>query len=173
VTGPIVETGEGISPEAARTLTVIASAMAAGLTLMAGLVVWSYVNAAAKSPGPNEVRAVNTLTTVMMLLAIIAIVASEILWRALLRRTPGALAVRVRTAFIARLACREGAGLLGMTVAYIAALNGVLRVYPAYWVNLAPYVLFLGFLATHWPSVEKLTDEARGVLGQNPLFLKK
>ena len=25
-----------------------------------------------------------------------------------------------------------------------SALNGVLRVYPAYWVNLAPYALFLG-----------------------------
>lgn len=169
----IVETGEGIPPATARTLTVIASAMAAGLTVMAGLVAWSYNNAAARVPAPNDVRSVNALTVIMMVMAMIAIVASEILWRSILRRNTGPLGARVQTAFIARLACREGAGLLGMTVAYIAALNGVLRVYPAYWATLAPYALFLGFLAAHWPSVEKLTDEARDVLGGNPSISEK
>ncbi|MDD5302387.1 MAG: hypothetical protein PHS14_04685 [Elusimicrobia bacterium] len=162
-----------VSPPVARTLTVIASAMGGGLTMMAVLVFWSYLSAAAKVPTPNEVRSVNALTVIMMVAALIAIVASELVWRVYLRRTPGELGARVRTAFIARLACREGAGLLGMTVAYIAALNGVLRVYPAYWVNLAPFFLFLGFLATHWPSAEKLTAEARAVIGENPSFLKK
>ena len=156
----IVETEDGVSPAAAQQLKIIALAMGGGLTLMAGLIFWSYLNAAAKVPTPNEVRSINTLTTVMMVVALLSIVASEVVWRFILRKTPGALSVRVQTAYIARLACREGAGLLGMTVAYIAALNGVLRVYPAYWVNLAPLVLFLIFLATHWPSAERLTAEA-------------
>ena len=35
------------------------------------------------------------------------------------------------------------------------------------------FALFLSFLATHWPSVERLGDEARGVLGENVSFLKE
>lgn len=169
----IVETEDGVSPATAQQLKIIAFAMGAGLTMMAGLVFWSYANAAAKVPNPNEVKSINTFTTVAMVVALLSTIASEIGWRSLLRKSSGSFSAGVQTAFIVRLACREGAGLLGMTVAYLSALNGVLRVYPAYWVNLAPYGLFLGFLATHWPSVEKLTDEARGVLGSNPSPLKK
>lgn len=169
----VVEPEDGVSPASAQQLKIIAFAMGAGLTMMAGLVFWSYLSAAARVPTPHDVRFINTSTTVAMVAALLAIIASEIVWRSLLRRSSGPLGGRVHIAFIVRLACREGAGLLGLTIAYLAALNGVLRVYPAYWVNLAPFVLFLGFLATHWPSVEKLSDEARGVLGENPSFLKK
>ncbi len=161
----MIQEDDGVPREAAHLLQIIASAMGGGLILMAGLVVWSYVNAAAKVPAASEVKAVNTLTTVMMILALISIVASEYFWRIALRRTPGALAARVQAAYIVRLACREGAALLGMTVAYIAALNGVLRAYPAYWVNLAPFALFLVFLSAHFPSAEKLTAEAREITG--------
>ncbi|MBI4060888.1 MAG: hypothetical protein HY403_05600, partial [Elusimicrobia bacterium] len=137
------EANDGVSPDAARQLGVVALAMGGGLALMAGLVVWSHLNAAAKVPTPGEVRAVNALTTAAMLAALLLVVASEFAWRGALRRAPGTFGARVRTAYILRLACREGAGLLGMTVAYIAALDGVLRAYPAYWVNLAPFLLFL------------------------------
>ncbi|PIR15398.1 MAG: hypothetical protein COV48_14580 [Elusimicrobia bacterium CG11_big_fil_rev_8_21_14_0_20_64_6] len=120
-----------------------------------------------------DVKLVNALTTVMMVLAAILIVASEFLWRFLLRRGKGALSSRVTAAYIARLGLREGAGLLSMTVAYLATLNGVLRAYPAYWANLVPFVLFLGFLATHWPSAERLISEVREALGPAPRsFLK-
>lgn len=168
-----METGDGVSPAAARQLKVISFAMGAGLTFMAGLVFWTYLNSEGKVPTANELRSINSFTTVAMVAALAATIASEIAWRALLRRPAGSLSAGVHAAFVVRLACREGAGLLGMTVAYLAALNGVLRVYPAYWVNLAPYGLFLGFLAAHWPSAEKLTDEARGALASNPSFLKK
>lgn len=163
----IVDTEDGVLPAAAQQLKTVALAMGGGLMLMAGLIVWSYLNAAAKVPTPNEVKSINTLTTVVMVVALLSIVASEVVWRVILRKTEGALGARVQTAYIVRLACREGAGLLGMTVAYISALNGVLRVYPAYWVNLAPFALFLLFLATHWPSAEKLTAEANDVLGSD------
>ena len=117
------------------------------------------LEAAAKLPGKGP------LATVAMLVAVSCIVASEIAWRSLLKKSAGPLGGRVQIAFIIRLALREGAGLLGMVVAYLAALNGVLRVYPAYWVNGAPFALFLGFLAAHWPSAETLAVEAREILG--------
>lgn len=173
MTGPIVETEQGIAPGVAQTLKIISAAMGGGLTFMAGLVAWSYANSAARVPTPVEVKTINALTVAAMVAALIATIASEIAWRSLLRKSESALSIRVQGAFIVRLACREGAGLLGMTVAYLAALNGVLRAYPAYWVNLAPYVLFLGFLAAHWPSVERLTDAAGEAAGENPSFSKK
>jgi len=160
----IVETEDGVSPATAQTLKIIAGAMGGGLTLMAGLVAWTHANAAGKVPTTDHVRLINLLTTVAMLIAVSCIVASEFVWRRVLRNSPGELGARAQTAFIVRLALREGAGLMGMTVAYLAAANGVLGVYPAYWVNLVPFGLFLGFLATHWPSAEKLTAEARDVL---------
>ena len=160
----LVETEDGISPATAQTLKIISGAMGGGLTLMAGLVAWSYVNAAGKVPTPNDVRLINFLTTFAMLNAVFCIVASEIVWRRIIKSASDVLGARVHTAFIVRLALREGAGLLGMTVAYVAALNGVLKAYPAYWVNLVPCGLFLAFLAAHWPTAEKLTSEARDVM---------
>lgn len=169
----VIETEDGVSPATAQQLKIIAFAMGAGLTMMAGLILWAYFGAAARVPTPHDVKFINTATTVVMVAALLLIIASEAGWRSMMRKSSGPLGGRVHAAFIVRLACREGAGLLGMTIAYIAACNGVLRVYPAYWVNLAPFALFLGFLATHWPSAEKLADEARGALGENPSFLKK
>lgn len=166
----ILETEDGVSPATAQTLKIIAGSMGAGLTLMAGLVAWSHANAAGKVPTPDNVRLINLLTTVAMLNAVSCIVASEFMWRRTLRNPAGPLGARVQTAFIVRLALREGAALLGMTVAYLAALNGVLKAYPAYWVNLVPCGLFLGFLAAHWPSAEKLTAEARDVMTSTPIL---
>ena len=161
----LIESAEGVSPATAQQLQIIAGSMGAVLTVMAGLIAWTSISGAGKIPTPENVRIINLLTTVAMLVAVSCIVASEIAWRSLLKKSAGPLGGRVQIAFIIRLALREGAGLLGMVVAYLAALNGVLRVYPAYWVNGAPFALFLGFLAAHWPSAETLAVEAREILG--------
>lgn len=168
-----IESEEGVSPATAHHLRIIAGAMGAGLTTFALAVAWFYAKSAGQVPDPESVQVINRMTTTVMVLALGLIVASEFAWRSLLRRSPGTLSGRVQTAYIVRLALREGAGLLGLVVAFLAALNGVLRVYPAYWVNLAPFALFLGFLATHWPTEDKLAAEARDVLGENPSFLRK
>ncbi len=169
----VVESGDGVPPTVARQLQVIAFAMGSGLALMAGLVLWAHHNAAAAVPSAAQVKSVNALTAIMTAAALVLIVGSELAWRSLLLKSSRPLSGRVQAAFIVRLACREGAGLLGLTVAYVAAVSGVLRVYPAYWVNLAPFALFLVFLATHWPTEDRLAAEARDVLGEDSSFLKK
>lgn len=156
---------ESVSPEAARTLRIIAVAMAGGMAMMAGLVAWSCVNAAARTPTALEVRGINTLTIAVMALSFASIAASELVWRVVLRQAKGELSRRVLTAYIVRLALREAPGLFGLTAAYVGAVNGVLKLYPSYWVNLVPFGLFLGFLASHFPSAEKLTSEAREASG--------
>jgi hypothetical protein len=71
---------------------------------------------------------------------------------------------RVTAAFIIRAAMREGAALLGLVVAFLCAQQGVLRLYPAYWANAAPFVLFLVFAKMHWPTAENLAAEAAEIL---------
>lgn len=159
----MIEHSDSVTEAAAQTLKIIASAMGLGLTAMAGLVAWTWFNSAGKVPTPENVRFINLLTTIVMLVSVTAIVASEFVWRRIVKTSPGPLSGRVQTGYIVRLAMREGAGLLGLTAGYLAAANGTLRVYPAYWVCLAPYALFVGFLAAHPPTAEKLTAEAREI----------
>lgn len=159
----LVETSEGVPEPVAQTLRIISFAMAAGLTAMAGLVAWTYFNYKGEAPTPDRVRLINILTTVAMAVTLSAIAASEVLWRRMLKKRTGALSGAVQTAFIVRLALREGPGLLGLTAAYLAAANGTLKAYPAYWVNAVPYALFLTFLAAHWPTAERLASEAREI----------
>jgi len=168
-----IETEDGVSPAAAQSLKIISFAMASGLTVMAGVVLWFYAASEGKVPDVKSVQVINTMTSTAMVLSLGLIVASEFVWRSVLRRPEGKLGDRVQTAFILRLAMREGAGLLGLVVAFLAARDGVLRAYAAYWVCLAPYALFLGFLAAHWPAAEKLESEAREAVASDPLILKK
>lgn len=162
--GPIVGNEEGVSPATARQLRIVAGAMGAGLTVLAAAVVWFHAGSAGLLPDAKSVQVINTMTSTAMILALGLIVASEFAWRSVLRASPGPLSGRVQTAFILRLAMREGAGLLGLVVAFLAARNGVLRAYPAYWAGLAPYGLFLGFLAAHWPTEERLSAEVKEIL---------
>lgn len=152
-----------IDDAASRLLKTISAAMAAGLAIIGGLVLWSYLRSAGTVPSPVDVRSINVLTTVAMVFALAATIASELAWRGGVRKSAGTSA-GVRTAFIVRLCCREAAALLGMTVAFLAAVDGVLRAYPAYWVNLAPFALFLIFLASHWPTDARLEAEVNEIL---------
>lgn len=141
---------------AVRVLRLAAGAMAAGLTVLAGAAVALHLRSAQTTPTAEQILRVNWMTTAAMIVSAASIAASELLWRVLRGRGEGSAAGRARTAYLARLACREGAGLVGLVVACVAALDGVLRVYPAYWVNGVPYLLFLTFLAAHWPSENTL-----------------
>lgn len=152
-----------IEPETSRLLKMISSAMAAGLAIVAGLVLWSYVRSVGTVPAPVDVKSINVFTTVAMVFALAATIASELAWRGGVRKSTGTSA-GVRMAFIVRICCREAAALLGMTVAFLAGADGVLRAYPAYWVNLAPFALFLIFLASHWPTVARLEAETQEIL---------
>ena len=169
----IIEHDEGVPPETARQLQIISLAMVSGLVMLAGAVVWFHVASEGKVPDPKSIQTINAMTTTAMVLALGMIVASEFVWRSVLRQPGGTLGSRVQTAFIVRLAMRESAALLGLVVAFLAARGGVLRVYPAYWAALAPFALFLGFLAVHWPAEERLAAEARDATGSNPSVIVK
>lgn len=146
-------------PALPRTLQVLSAAMGLGVALLAGIVVFTHFTSA-RPATPEALRAVNVFTAVAMGAAVVSIVLSEILWRLLLKRGgAGPVERTVTGAFVVRLACREGAALIGCVAALLAAMSGVLRAYPAYWANLAPAALFWSHLYLHWPTAENLKSE--------------
>lgn len=153
---------EGVTERTAASLRAIAMAMAGGVAALGGAAFWFFVTGE-KLPQPQEVKLINALTTVSMLWAMAAIFVGERLWKNTLAKLDGPAAAdgAVQTGYILRLALREGAALLGLVVCLLAALNGVLRAFPAYWVNLAPAALFLFFLAARWPSLDNLRAQVR------------
>lgn len=156
---------EAIDERTPRTLQVIAGAMASGVLVMTGLVVYFRLGAGGP-PQPADVRLINAFTTAVMAWCAGAIVFSEFLWKRRLRAVanPAHAPSVVQTAFIVRLAVREGAALLGLVACMLAAMKGVLAAYPAYWVNAAPAALFLFFLAVSWPSREGLRRQVLDAL---------
>ena len=159
--------------EAARLARVVAGALAAGVVVLAGAAAWRYFASTAAEPSPAQLKLANALTTAAMALTVGAAVGSEWVWR-LLASGPEERPDRLLPAFVVRAALREAPALAGAVAALMAAEDGVLRAYPAYWVDLVPAGLFLAFLAAHWPTAERLAAESaearerRRVLGPKP-----
>ena len=160
------EAAERLTPAVSRTLSIIAAAMGTGVVVLTVFVAALHARCA-RTPSPEDVRLVNALVGAAMIAALVAIVASETVWKAQLKALrPESVDAGVQTAFIVRTALREGSAMFGLVAALIAALNGTLHVYPAYWAALAPAALFLGYLAMHWPSPDNLKAELTAVLPQ-------
>jgi hypothetical protein len=159
------ELGDALTEPAARFLRLIALAMGGGVAVLAAVAVWLDRSARGRLPDPRLVRFVNLATIVAMAAALALILVSEAVWRRMLARASAKNAdAAVRGAFVARSALREGAALLGLLIVFLAAGSGVLRLYPAYWVNLAPTVLFWSYLYAHRPTLDKLRAELADAL---------
>ncbi len=156
---------EGLTDACGRSLRVISGAMGAGIGGFAALVLWSYANGDTVVL-PNSARLINILTMVTMAWSLAGILAGEFMWRRAVRAIarPADADAGVQTAFVIRLALREGTALLGLVACFLAAQNGVLRAFPAYWVNAAPAALFLFFLYAQWPSLDNLRSQVRDAL---------
>ncbi|NNN04916.1 MAG: hypothetical protein HKL90_03350 [Elusimicrobia bacterium] len=155
-----------LTPKVARTLRVVSTAMGVGVLALAAAVVFVYGRGAGAEPSPQALIQARLLTMVSLFGTLVAIFASEIVWRQqLLAADAAAAAAQVPAAFIFRAALRESAALLGAATALRAAASGVLGAFPAYWVNFAPAALFAAFLRAHWPSDERLKAEVEAALG--------
>jgi hypothetical protein len=150
---------DSVDEKTARVLCVILIAMTNGLVLLAGVVAFFHFRSAGVVPTPEQLKTANLLTAMAMGGAVAAIVASEAAWRGMILRGQGPMPARATTAFVVRVALREGSALFGLVAGLVAAQRGVLRVYPAYWADLVPFALFLSFAATHWPSADNLNAE--------------
>ena len=156
---------ERLEEDTARYLRVIAFAMGNGIALATVFSLFFYARSAAAAPTPQSLKLINRLTVLSMAASFAAIVVSEIVWKKMLAgAAAGDVNAKTRTAFVVRSALREGAALAGTATFFLACLNGVLRAYPAYWVDLAPAALFWSFLYLHWPSLENLKEELSEIL---------
>ena len=141
---------EGLDEETSRSLRVIAFAMGNGIALATAISLFVYARSSAAAPSPPSLKLVNRLTILSMAASFAAIVVSEIVWKRMLSGAAAAeVNARTRTAFVVRSALREGAALAGVATFFLACLSGVLRAYPAYWIDLVPAALFWSFLCLH------------------------
>lgn len=144
----------------ARTLRLLSFAMGLGIAFLVLISIVFYTRSSAVVPTPAAVKMINMLTVISMGYALATIVVSEIVWKKMLAGAAAAdVNMKTQKAFIVRAATREGGALLGGISFFIACQNGVLRAYPAYWIDLAPAALFWSFLYFHWPSLENLKAE--------------
>jgi hypothetical protein len=152
---------EALQEGMAKTLRTIAFAMGNGVAMLAAISVFFYYKASsAPAPSPQILKFVNTMTIMSMAASVAVIFVSEIVWRKMLAGATAAdVNARTQTAFIVRTALREGAALAGTVTFFLACQDGVLRAYPAYWVDLVPAGLFWSFLYLHWPNIENLKTE--------------
>lgn len=156
---------EALTPDVAAKLRVLSGGMGAGILGFAAFVVWTYF-AGSVDAYANAPRFINIMTMVAMGWTLAGIAAGEFVWRYCVRRVenPAEADATVQMGFTLRLAFREGTAILGLVVCFLAAGNGVLRAYPAYWVNAAPAALFLFFLWARWPSFEGLRAQVKDAL---------
>ena len=152
-----------------RTLRVISFAMGNGIALLTAISIFFYWRTSGAAPTPQSLKLINNLTIFSAAAAFAAIVVSELVWKKMLS---GAsledVNAKTQTAFILRSALRESAALVGGVTLLLACQDGVLRAYPAYWVDLAPAALFWSFLYLHWPSLENLKTELGEILPKAP-----
>jgi hypothetical protein len=152
-----------------RTLRVIAFAMGNGIALLTAISVFFYWRSNAAAPTPQSLKLVNSLTIFSAAASFLAIVVSELVWKKMLAGASAAdVNAKTQAAFIVRAALRECAALAGGVTLLLACQDGVLRAYPAYWVDLAPAALFWSFLYLHWPSVANLRIELEELLPKAP-----
>ena len=150
---------ESLDAGTARQLRVISFVMGGWIALLTAAPVFYYLRPTA-APTLQALKLVNTLTIFSMGASFAAIVASEIIWKKMLAGAAASdVNAKVRAAFSMRLSLRLQAALVGAVTIYLACRNGVLRAYPAYWVDLAPAGMFWSFLYLHWPSLENLKAE--------------
>jgi hypothetical protein len=156
---------DGLQEGMSRTIRTIAFAMANGIAMLIAVSLFFYARSTTVVPTPASLKFINMMTIVSMAASVSVIFASEIAWRKMLAGAVAAdVNAKTQTAFIVRACMREGAALIGSVTLFLACQDGVLRAYPAYWVDLVPAGLFWSFLYLHWPSLENLKTELSQIL---------
>jgi hypothetical protein len=68
----------------------------------------------------------------------------------------------LRSAYILRLTIFEGVAYFGLVVLLISATDGVLMLFPQYWINLLSTLVLMVFIPTTFPTRERLQSHIEG-----------
>ena len=80
----------------------------------------------------------------------------RVLGRGITKRNPDRVAKAIRNAYIMRLTLFEGVAYFGLVILLIAAMDGVLALFPQYWLNLLSTLVLLVFLPATFPTRERV-----------------
>lgn len=137
----------GSPSERLATMRMIAGAMAAGVGMLCVVVVIMYVTA---QPRPVTEQALSLVKTLSLVNALVAVISYPV--SALISKS----AENAQAAMVLRLAPREGAALLGCVACLIAAMSGVLKAHPLFWLNLLTAGVFILTTALSLPTEQDL-----------------
>lgn len=156
-----------------RTFQVVQGAIGGGVLFFGAIVIY-LERTGARTEGDLSSSIVPMLSLVVLGFALLCIPAAVLFPRWMLARGPqesegspagitpaGRWVATLRTARIVHLAILDGAAYLGIMVAFLGALSGVLRVSPVYWMNLLPGALLIVWVIVTFPTRERLEAEYR------------
>lgn len=149
------------------TLRVIHIAIAAGVLLFCGVVLFLYVSMASevRTVGEDEFQLIQLASFAHLVVAFTAYAAANFLFNIQFKEdklsvqseTPAEQCLTmIRSALILRIALYEAPALFGIVVCLLAIMNGVLYVQPLVALNLITTLILLGLVVNTMPSKERL-----------------
>jgi hypothetical protein len=159
-----------------RSLQIVSIAMMSAVT---GSLVVAVVIASASAPLPVQHESETLLNFLSLIHAVSACLCywlgGFLYAKALRPRTgepepadPDMLLGRLRVATVLRLALVELPAFLGLVICVIAGIRGLLGHEPAYWLNLASAVFFLGFAVLTFPSRARMEYSLSRIASPGP-----
>lgn len=176
----LIEFREALTSPAVRISQIISFAMAAGVVVYLGVLAIIGLGQDPSIPDPGARATTDMLTIVNFIFMVSAWSIAKLIGerpyaeanlqdaanREFRHRSGEILAsspaekclVIIRTADILRLALLEGSAFLGLTTLTIAIAGRQLNSVPLYWINIAPAVVLLLYVARTFPTRERLEE---------------
>jgi uncharacterized membrane protein len=185
---PVEDFETALSDEHLRTMQVIGVALPIGVVIFAAIVGVMYF---VREPAiPQDAGAVNALTAVHALFAIVGLVGAwllpEIMFREANLRKWAVWAGRtvvareganrqatlciglIQMSRIIRLAVLEGVAFLGLVACLLAVQQGTVQHQPLYWLNASTALLFIAYAALTIPTRDRITREFTSKIQKDP-----
>ena len=149
-----------------KSLQIFYFAFGVGALLLLFFVLFQSVSAHDIPLAVNDAVA-SMLSIVDLAYGMAAYVLAPLLFRRLLARGlaaphPERMAVAVRNAYILRLTLFEGVAYFGLVILLISAMDGVLALFPQYWINILSTLVLLIFIPVTFPTRERVLLELEG-----------
>ena len=157
-----------------RTSQIIHIALAIGVTLFFGVVVFLYYNGTSDAEAEEDV--IQVLCLVLIVLGMTAYGAAMFVYKKMFAAksleepltTPDGKSIgnaadifvaRLRSAQIVRLALFQGVAFFGLVICQLSVLNGLMHASPVYWAAALPTLFVILLVALTFPTKEKLAAD--------------
>lgn len=162
---------QGVSPENIRASQIIHVALALGVTMFFGIVVFLYGQPLADSS--TDEGLIQALCAVLLMFAVGAYGTAAVLYKKMVAnitlpervatadgkvfdKVGDILVFKLRTPQIVRLALFEGVAFFGLVICMLAVQSGLIHAKPVYWAAALPALFVVLLVALTFPTKEKM-----------------